>query len=85
MKITGKNGASVELKINGDMVITGSVTMVNEDGEGAGGACPTNSVSPGNIAGLGIGPQGEPGRKMKKKKDASDIIMATLRRKIKVK
>ena len=37
----------------------------NEDGVMGGGA-PTNSVGGGAIAGLGVGPQGEPGVKKKK-------------------
>lgn len=56
---------------------------IKEDGEV--GGCPTNSVSPGNVAGLGVGPQGEPGIKKKRKKDANDIVLAMLRRKVKVK
>jgi hypothetical protein len=32
------------------------------------GGSPTNNVSDGNIAGLGVGPQGEPGVNKKKKK-----------------
>ncbi len=34
---------------------------VNED-------APTNAVGGGNVAGLGVGPQGEPGVDLKKKK-----------------
>jgi hypothetical protein len=32
------------------------------------GGSPTNNVADGNIAGLGVGPQGEPGVNKKKKK-----------------
>ena len=39
--------------------------MTNED-------APVNAVGGGNIAGIGVGPQGEPGVTKKKKKD---IIM----------
>jgi hypothetical protein len=35
-------------------------TLIREDG---GCSCPTNSVGGGNIAGVGVGPQGEPGGK----------------------
>ena len=37
--------------------------QIKEDGIGA----PANAVSGGNIAGVGVGPQGEPGVKKKKK------------------
>lgn len=33
-------------------------SLIREDGE-----CPTNVVGGGNIAGVGVGPQGEPGGK----------------------
>lgn len=40
---------------------------LKEDGGMVGGA-PTNNVGGGNVAGLGVGPQGEPGVDKKKKK-----------------
>ena len=40
---------------------------INEDGGMVGGS-PVNSAGSGAIAGIGIGPQGEPGVNMKKKK-----------------
>jgi hypothetical protein len=42
-------------------------TYVKEDGGMVGGS-PVNNVGDGNIAGLGVGPQGEPGVNKKKKK-----------------
>ena len=41
---------------------------------------PTNNVGGGNIAGVGVGPAGEPGIKKKKKKT---IVMSMLKRNIK--
>lgn len=55
--------------------------FLEEDGEGA--TAPANNVvgvGGGKIAGVGIGPQGEPGVNMKKKK--TPIITPTLTRKI---
>jgi hypothetical protein len=52
--------------------------FLEEDGEGA--TAPANNVGCGAIAGVGIGPQGEPGVNMKKKK--TPIITPTLTRKI---
>lgn len=40
---------------------------------------PVNAVGGGNIAGVGIGPDGEPGGK-KKKKSTINIVIATIRR-----
>lgn len=40
---------------------------IKEDGIGMVGGSPTNAVSGGDIAGLGVGPQGEPGVNKKKK------------------
>lgn len=40
---------------------------------------PANAVGGGQIAGLGIGPQGEPGVNKKKKKTP---VLATLKRKV---
>lgn len=42
---------------------------------------PVNAVGGGNIAGLGVGPQGEPGVKKKKKK-SSTVLTDILRRKV---
>ena len=65
-----------------------------EDGEGgapAGGA-PANNVGSGNIAGVGVGPAGEPGVKPKdgiigqgfgKRKKKKSIVMGMLKRNIK--
>jgi hypothetical protein len=52
--------------------------FLEEDGEAAGGAAPTNSVGSGAIAGCGVGPQGEPGVSKKKKLNP---ILATFKRK----
>lgn len=41
---------------------------VKEEFGGMVGGAPANNVGGGNIAGLGIGPQGEPGVNLKKKK-----------------
>ena len=41
---------------------------LNEDGVGLVGGAPTLSAGTGEIAGLGIGKQGEPGVNLKKKK-----------------
>ena len=49
-------------------------TIVNEDG--VMGGAPTNSVGSGAIAGIGIGPDGEPGR--------PKSIMTRMRRKANV-
>lgn len=54
--------------------------FLEEDGEGAVSSGPANGVGPGKIAGVGVGPQGEPGVNMKKKK--TPIITPTLTRKI---
>lgn len=50
-------------------------TELMEEGEGG---APTNSVGSGKIAGAGVGPQGEPGVKKKRKKEL--IIKDVLRR-----
>lgn len=52
--------------------------MKSEDVGMMGGA-PTNNVGAGEIAGLGVGPQGEPGINKKKKK--SPITFSMFRRK----
>jgi hypothetical protein len=48
---------------------------------------PANAVGGGNIAGVGVGPDGEPGVKPKKKKDEKDPLMfgkyKTFKRKLK--
>jgi hypothetical protein len=41
---------------------------------------PVNSAGGGNIAGIGVGPDGEPGIKKKKKKD---IVMGLIKRNVK--
>jgi hypothetical protein len=41
---------------------------------------PTNNVGNGNIAGAGIGPQGEPGVDNKKKRKKKEVIMGVLKR-----
>ena len=41
---------------------------------------PVNSAGGGNIAGIGVGPYGEPGIKKKKKKD---IVMGLIKRNVK--
>lgn len=40
----------------------------NEDFGGMVGGAPINNVGDGNIAGLGVGPQGEPGVNKRRKK-----------------
>jgi hypothetical protein len=50
--------------------------LVKEDGMGA---VPANNAGSGNIAGIGVGPAGEPGIKKKKKKS---IVMGMLKRKV---
>ncbi len=47
--------------------------VVNEDGAAVGAGAPTNNVGSGAVAGLGVGPQGEPGRKKSR-------VMKVLRR-----
>src|SRR6056300_1900069 len=48
---------------------------------------PANAAGSGNVAGIGVGPDGEPGVKPKKKKDEKDPLMfgkyKTFKRKIK--
>src|SRR6056300_1473616 len=48
---------------------------------------PENAAGSGNVAGIGVGPDGEPGVKPKKKKDEKDPLMfgkyKTFKRKIK--
>jgi hypothetical protein len=53
---------------------------IKEDGVIVG--APTNSVGPGQIAGLGVGPQGEPGVSKKNKKKVMPFS-AFFRRKVK--
>jgi len=50
-------------------------SQLNEEGE----AAPANVASGGKIAGIGVGPQGEPG--IKKKKKPNPVIAKMLRRK----
>ena len=42
--------------------------VIKEEGGAMVGGVPANNVGGGNIAGLGVGPQGEPGINKKKKK-----------------
>ena len=57
------------------------LNKVEEDGAAAmGGGAPTNNVGSGAVAGLGVGPQGEPGVDKRKKK--SPVLQKMLRRKI---
>lgn len=42
--------------------------LLREDGVAMLGGTPTNNVGSGDIAGLGVGPQGEPGVDKKNKK-----------------
>tara|TARA_R110000822_G_scaffold224136_1_gene357222 strand:+ start:165 stop:419 length:255 start_codon:yes stop_codon:yes gene_type:complete len=42
------------------------IEQVNEDGVGMVGGSPVNNAGGGQIAGIGVGPQGEPGMKKKK-------------------
>ena len=44
---------------------------------------PTNAVSGGNVAGMGVGPQGEPGIKKTKYKKDNIIITDMIKRKVK--
>lgn len=55
---------------------------LKEMGAGAvgGGAGPTNVAGGGNVASLGVGPQGEPGVHMKKKRKNSPIMMSVRRK-----
>lgn len=47
-----------------------------EMGAGAVGVAPVNNVGSGNVAGLGVGPQGEPGgpNPLFKKKKLTDVL-----------
>ena len=45
-----------------------TIKQIKEDGIGLVGGSPTNNVGDGNIAGVGVGPQGEPGVSKKNKK-----------------
>jgi hypothetical protein len=49
---------------------------IDEMGAGAaGGAGPTNTAGGGAVAGIGVGPQGEPGVDLRKKKKVADPRM----------
>ena len=52
--------------------------FINEMGGGAvgGSAGPTNTAGGGNIAGIGVGPKGEPGVDMRKRKRHNPIMMS---------
>jgi hypothetical protein len=43
---------------------------------------PVNSVGTGAIAGIGVGPQGEPGVNLKKKKNIASFISFTKRKQL---
>lgn len=62
----------------GNTVVRGPITMSNNIKED--GAVPTNAVSDGKIAGIGVGSQGEPG--VNKKKKSKTIIGDMLRRRM---
>ena len=51
---------------NTDMVCKPIEEPVNEDGIGMVGGSPTNNAGGGQIAGIGVGPKGEPGKKKNK-------------------
>ena len=51
--------------------------QIKEDGVSMVGGAPANSVSGGQIDGLGVGPKGEPGVKPKKKKSVMPFKMFT--------
>lgn len=55
---------------------------IKEDGIGMVGGAPTNNVSSGNIAGIGVGPNGEPGVNKKKKKNVIPFGMFTRKKQI---
>ena len=48
-------------------------TRLNEEGEGA-AAAPANNVGGGKVAGMGVGPQGEPAGRLKKNKNNIKVI-----------
>lgn len=50
---------------------------LKEDGIGMVGGVPTNNVGGGDISGLGVGPQGEPGVDKKKKRKVMPFKMFT--------
>ena len=54
--------------------------FIGEDGEGS--SAPTNSVGTGAIAGVGVGPKGEPGVFLNKKKRNPKLTSFPLTRKI---
>jgi hypothetical protein len=58
--------------------------FLEEDGEGAGIAsgAPTNTVGSGAIAGVGVGPKGEPGVLPKRNKRNPVLTAAPITRKI---
>lgn len=65
------------------------LSFIQEDGEGDAG--PANVVGSGNIAGVGVGAQGEPGvppaatqkrkKKNKKEQDQQTVLIQMMRRK----
>ena len=50
---------------------------VNKEDVGMVGGSPTNSVGSGDVAGLGVGPQGEPGVKLRDKKKVVPFAIFT--------
>lgn len=53
---------------------------IKEDFGGMIGGAPVNNVGDGNIAGLGVGKQGEPGVNLKKKKKVMPFGVFTRRK-----
>jgi hypothetical protein len=53
-----------------------NINKLEEEGGMVGGS-PTNNVGSGEIAGLGVGPQGEPGVDKKRKKKVMPFKMFT--------
>jgi hypothetical protein len=51
--------------------------IVNKEDVGMVGGSPTNSVGSGDVAGLGVGPQGEPGVKLRDKKKVVPFAIFT--------
>jgi len=58
-----------------------SQSKLKEEGGAMVGGAPANNVGGGNIAGLGVGPQGEPGVDLKRKKKVMPFS-SYLRRKV---
>lgn len=58
------------------MITTKKIAKINES-EGMVGGAPVNNVGSGDIAGLGVGTQGEPGVNKKNKKKIMPFKMFT--------